>query len=85
MSSVVYRETVVNGLKKDFFEVRQVFYESKDGTKVPMFIISKKGLKLDGSHPTLLYGYGGFNISVTPRFSVAWNVILLNPFHPVRS
>jgi prolyl oligopeptidase len=53
------------------FETKQVFYQSKDGTKVPMFVSHKKGLKLDGNNPTYLYGYGGFNVSLTPSFSVA--------------
>ena len=53
------------------FEVRQVFYTSKDGTKVPMFLTHKKGLKLDGSNPTYLYGYGGFNVPVTPSFAAS--------------
>ncbi len=59
----------------DQYEVTQVFYKSKDGTRVPMFLAHKKGIKLDGSNPTLLYGYGGFNISELPTFSigrVAW-------------
>ncbi len=51
------------------YESKQVFFTSKDGTKVPMFIVNKKGLKLDGNNPTLLYAYGGFNVTVNPSFS----------------
>ncbi|MBI5239606.1 MAG: prolyl oligopeptidase family serine peptidase [Elusimicrobia bacterium] len=53
------------------FEVEQVFYPSKDGTRIPMFIVHKKGIKLDGSNPTYLYGYGGFNVSLNPHYSGA--------------
>jgi len=58
------------GFDPEAYEVKQIFYTSKDGTRVPMFIAHKKGLKLDGRRPTLLYGYGGFNVSLTPGFSV---------------
>src|SRR5215212_2981130 len=67
--STVFRQPTVAFNPADF-ETKQVFYTSKDGTKVPMFITHKKGLKLDGSNPTYLYAYGGFNISLTPAFSV---------------
>jgi prolyl oligopeptidase len=60
------------------YEIKQVFYTSKDGTQVPMFIVHKKGIKLNGQNPTLLYGYGGFNISLTPGFSVSRMVLLEN-------
>ncbi len=67
--SSVFRQPKVDFNPADF-ETKQVFYTSKDGTKVPMFITHKKGLKLDGNNPTYLYGYGGFNISMSPAFSV---------------
>jgi prolyl oligopeptidase len=78
----VYRYDIATGEKQlvfrakvamnpDEYVVKQVFYTSKDGTKVPMFISYKKGLKLDGNNPTLLYAYGGFDISLTPTFSIS--------------
>jgi len=68
--SKVYREAKVK-FNPDDYVVKQVFYKSKDGTKIPMFICHKKGVELNGKNPTLLYGYGGFNISLLPRFSIS--------------
>ena len=68
--STIFRQPSVS-FNPDNYETRQVFYRSKDGTQVPMFITHKKGLFLNGTNPTLLYGYGGFNISLTPSFSVS--------------
>ena len=67
-TSAVFREPKV-AFDAAAYEVKQVFYPSKDGTKIPLFLTHRKGLKLDGSAPVLLYGYGGFNISATPAFS----------------
>jgi prolyl oligopeptidase len=69
-TSTLFREPKLR-FNPDDYVVQQVFYKSKDGTKIPMFISHKKGLKLDGECPTLLYAYGGFNISLTPTFSVS--------------
>jgi prolyl oligopeptidase len=74
-ASEIFRKSEVK-FDPTAYETKQVFYAGKDGTKVPMFIVHKKGLKLDGKNPTLLYAYGGFNISMQPAFSVA-NIILL--------
>jgi prolyl oligopeptidase len=60
------------------FETKQVFFPSKDGTQIPMFIVHKKGIELNGKNPTLLYGYGGFNINILPAFSTANTVLLEN-------
>ncbi|HMJ65534.1 MAG TPA: prolyl oligopeptidase family serine peptidase, partial [Candidatus Binatia bacterium] len=69
-TSTVFREPKVK-FNPDDYESKQVFYKSKDGTRVPMFIVHKKGLKLNEKNPTCLYGYGGFDISLTPNFSVS--------------
>jgi prolyl oligopeptidase len=69
-ASSVFRAPKVKFNPSDY-ETRQIFFTSKDGTRVPMFVSHKRGLKLDGANPTLLYGYGGFNISLTPAFSVS--------------
>jgi prolyl oligopeptidase len=68
--STIFRQPKVE-FNPDEYETTQVFYKSKDGTQVPMFITHKKGLQLDGNNPTILYGYGGFNVSLTPYFSVS--------------
>ncbi|ORX94708.1 hypothetical protein K493DRAFT_337689 [Basidiobolus meristosporus CBS 931.73] len=68
----VFRTTQVSGFNSDEFITKQIFYPSKDGTKIPMFINHKKDLPLDGNNSTLLYGYGGFSISLSPMFSPAW-------------
>jgi prolyl oligopeptidase len=68
--SEIFRQPKVDFNPEDY-ETKQVFYPSKDGTQIPMFITHKKGIKLDGNNPTYLYGYGGFNVSLTPNFSVS--------------
>ncbi|NEO08410.1 prolyl oligopeptidase family serine peptidase [Moorena sp. SIO3I8] len=68
--STIFRQPQVD-FNPDDYETKQVFYPSKDGTQVPMFITHKKGLQLDSNNPTYLYGYGGFNISITPNFSIS--------------
>ena len=69
--TTVYRQPKVK-FDPAKFETKQVFFTSKDGTKVPIFLTYKKGLKLDGQNPTLLYGYGGFNVSLTPEFAPSY-------------
>ncbi len=73
--SSVYHTAEIRDFDPSRYESRQVFFHSKDGTRVPMFLVYKKGLKLDGRNPTILYGYGGFNITLNPTFSparIAW-------------
>jgi prolyl oligopeptidase len=85
----IFKYDLKTGKSEEFFETKlkfdpadyeekQVFYPSKDGTKVSMFVVHKKGLKLDGKNPTFLYGYGGFNISMTPGFSASRLILLEN-------
>jgi prolyl oligopeptidase len=78
--STVFRQAQVPGYNPDAFETKQVFYASKDGTKVPMFLVYRKGLKLDGTNPTLLYAYGGFNIVESPTFNAARLALLEQGF-----
>jgi prolyl oligopeptidase len=78
--TAVFRAPKVPGYTPDAYETKQVFVTSKDGTKVPMFLVHKKGLKLDGNNPTLLYGYGGFNVVQSPTFSAARLALLEQGF-----
>ncbi len=68
-TSSVFRAAEIPGFDPNTYETKQVFYNSKDGTRVPMFLVLKKGLQLDGNNPTLLYGYGGFNVTTAPSFN----------------
>ena len=76
-TSSLYKKANVQ-FKAEEFESKQVFYISKDGTKVPMIISYKKGIELNGKNPLMLYGYGGFNISLTPSFSVSNLFFMMN-------
>ncbi|CAG9796979.1 unnamed protein product [Diatraea saccharalis] len=78
----VFREVEVKGFDASQYEVEQIFYSSKDGTEIPMFIVSKKGLPRDGCAPALVYGYGGFNINVQPSFSVT-RLVFMQHFNGV--
>jgi prolyl oligopeptidase len=78
LESDVYKKPKLKGLNFDEYITKQVFYESKDGTKIPMFITHKKGIKMNGKNPTLLYGYGGFNISLTPGYNSSRMIWLEN-------
>ena len=86
---MIYKYDLATGQNAEFYspkvkfnpedyESKQVMYKSKDGTEIPMFIVHKKGIKLDGTNPTLLYGYGGFNVSLTPYFSTSRLILLEN-------
>ncbi|KAK6630387.1 hypothetical protein RUM44_005054 [Polyplax serrata] len=72
----IFKEVKTAGFDRSLFETKQVFYRSKDGTMVPMFLVYKKGLVLNGKNPCLLYGYGGFNISIKPFFNVTFTVFI---------
>lgn len=75
-SSTLFRAPTIPGFHSADYQTEEVFYKSKDGTKVPLFLVYKKGMKRNGANPTLLYGYGGFNITLNPAFS-ALNIVWL--------
>jgi prolyl oligopeptidase len=79
-ASTVFRAPRVPGYDADAFETKQVFYTSKDGTRIPMFLVYRKGMTLDGTNPALLYGYGGFNVVLPPTFSAARIALLEQGF-----
>jgi prolyl oligopeptidase len=68
-TSSLFRASEISGFDASAYETRQVFFNSKDGTRVPMFLVHRTGMALDGTSPTLMYGYGGFNVATTPSFS----------------
>lgn len=74
-NSTLFRQPELKGFNSSIFVTKQVFYPSRDGEKIPMFLVYRRGLKLDGNNPTLLYAYGGFNVSLSPSFNA-----LLIPF-----
>jgi prolyl oligopeptidase len=78
--STVFRRPAVPGYDESQYETQRVFYPGRDGTKIPMFIVHRKGIQLDGQNPTLLYGYGGFNIVESPTFSAARLALLEQGF-----
>ena len=78
--SATFRVPDIPGFNPGSYESKEIFYQSKDGTRVPMFLVHKKGLKLDGKNPALLTGYGGFNIVSNPAFSALRLVLLENGF-----
>jgi len=75
--STIYNAPEIN-FNPDDYEVKQVFYSSKDKTTIPMFLVYKKGIELNGMNPTMLYGFGGFNVSITPGFSISRVLFLRN-------
>ncbi|OQR94481.1 prolyl endopeptidase [Achlya hypogyna] len=78
----VFRESTVPGFSPEDFEAKQVWYKSKDGTPIPMFVVAKKNLPRNGANPVYLYGYGGFNVSLTPYFSAA-RIVFMQHFNGI--
>lgn len=76
--STIFHSPKIDGLDPSQYQTKQVWYRSKDGTRVPMFLVYRKGLERNGANPTLLYGYGGFNVSLTPFFSTSYTVWIEN-------